>query len=144
MRVFKFGGASVKSSEAVKNVARVLKEQRAEPLLVVISAMGKITNKLEELVDAYYHDKETKKKIYREVRDFHQDIIEDLIDNEYDYYEVDNLLVELECIVEKKRDETASYDEEYDRIVPFGELISTKIVSTYLNKIGYKRIFFVG
>ncbi len=138
MRVFKFGGASVKSSEAVKNVARVLKEQRAEPLLVVISAMGKITNKLEELVDAYYHDKETKKKIYREVRDFHQDIIEDLIDNEYDYYEVDNLLVELECIVEKKRDETASYDEEYDRIVPFGELISTKIVSTYLNKIGYK------
>ncbi len=58
--------------------------------------------------------------------------------DEYDYYEVDNLLIELECIIEKKRDESSPYDTEYDRIVPFGELLSTKIVSTYLNKIGYK------
>lgn len=137
MRVFKFGGASVKSSEAVRNVAVVLRDQSKEPILVVISAMGKITNKLEALVDAYFHDKPTKKEIYQEVKNFHNQIVSELIDNEYDYYEVDNLLVELECIIEKKRDETASYDEEYDRIVPFGELLSTKIVSTYLNKIGY-------
>ena len=54
MRVFKFGGASVKDSDAVKNVASVLQDYGQGPLLVVISAMGKITNKLEELVDAYY------------------------------------------------------------------------------------------
>jgi aspartate kinase len=138
MRVFKFGGASVKSSDAVKNVAAVLKKQKNESLIVIISAMGKITNKLEELVDAHYHNKKERKQIYNEVKSFHQNIIDELMDNEFDYYEVDNLLIELECIIEKKRDKAMSYDEEYDRIVSFGELISTKIVSTYLNKIGYK------
>lgn len=138
MRVFKFGGASVRSAGAVKNVGEVLRTQSEGPLLVVISAMGKITNKLEELVDAYYHTKETKKQLFEEVRFFHQEITNELQIDEYDYYEVDNLLIELECIIEKKRDESSSYDTEYDRIVPFGELLSTKIVSTYLNKIGYK------
>lgn len=138
MRVFKFGGASVKSSEAVKNVAAILKQQKNESLIVIISAMGKITNKLEELVDAHFYNKKERKQIYNEVKSFHQNIINELMDNEFDYYEVDNLLIELECIIEKKRDRSMSYDEEYDRIVSFGELISTKIVSTYLNKIGYK------
>ena len=138
MRVFKFGGASVRSAGAVKNVGEVLRTQSEGPLLVVISAMGKITNKLEELVEAYYHTKETKKQLFEEVRFFHQEITNELQIDEYDYYEVDNLLIELECIIEKKRDESSSYDTEYDRIVPFGELLSTKIVSTYLNKIGYK------
>lgn len=62
MRVFKFGGASVKDAEAVKNVASVLQEFGQGPLLVVISAVGKTTNKLEELVDAYYYSKDTKKR----------------------------------------------------------------------------------
>ena len=138
MRVFKFGGASVKSAEAVRNVAHVLQRQSDGPLLIVTSAMGKITNKLELLVDAYFHSKETKKMILEDVRSFHQEITAGLQIDEFDYYEVENLLIELECIIEKKRDESSSYDTEYDRIVPFGELISTKIVSTYFNKIGYK------
>jgi aspartate kinase len=138
MRVFKFGGASVKSADAVKNVSKVLNAQAEGPLVVVISAMGKITNKMEQLVDAYFYNKETKKQLFEEVRYFHQTITDDLQIDEYDYYEVDNLLIELECIIEKKRDETSSYDIEYDRIVPFGELLSTKVVSTYLNKVGYR------
>lgn len=138
MRVFKFGGASVKSADAVKNVSKVLNAQSEGPLVVVISAMGKITNKMEQLVDAYFYNKETKKKIFEEVRYFHQTITDELQIDEYDYYEVDNLLIELECIIEKKRDESSSYDIEYDRIVPFGELLSTKVVSTYLNKVGYR------
>ena len=138
MRVFKFGGASVKSASAVKNVAEVLRTQSDGPLLVVISAMGKITNKLESLVDAYYSNKEEKRVLYKEILNFHAEIIQDLQIAENEYYEVENLLIELECIIEKKRDESSPYDTEYDRIVPFGELISTKIVSTYLNKIGYK------
>lgn len=138
MRVFKFGGASVKDSEAVKNVASVLQDYGQGPLLVVISAMGKITNKLEELVDAYYFSKDSKKKIFAEIKSFHQQITDSLIKDENDYYEVDNLLIELECIIEKRRDESSTYDMEYDKIVPFGELISTKIVSTYLNKFGVK------
>tara|TARA_B110000114_G_scaffold4248_1_gene4315 strand:+ start:110 stop:1381 length:1272 start_codon:yes stop_codon:yes gene_type:complete len=138
MRVFKFGGASVKSADAVKNVSKVLNAQAEGPLVVVISAMGKITNKMEQLVDAYFYNKETKKQLFEEVRYFHQTITDELQIDEYDYYEVDNLLIELECIIEKKRDETSSYDIEYDRIVPFGELLSTKVVSTYLNKVGYR------
>ena len=138
MRVFKFGGASVKDAEAVKNVASVLQDYGQGPLLVVISAMGKITNKLEELVDAYYFSKDSKKEIFTEIKSFHQEITGALIKDENDYYEVDNLLIELECIIEKRRDESSAYDMEYDKIVPFGELISTKIVSTYLNKYGVK------
>ncbi|MDA8886272.1 aspartate kinase [Bacteroidia bacterium] len=138
MRVFKFGGASVKSASAVKNVGEVLRTQSEGPLVVIISAMGKITNKLEKLMDAYFHNKDDKRILYKEILNFHSEIIKDLKIAENDYYEVENLLIELECKIEKKRDETSSYDVEYDRIVPFGELISTKIVSTYLNKIGYK------
>ena len=138
MRVFKFGGASVKSADAVKNVSKVLNAHGDGPLVVVISAMGKITNKMEQLVDAYFHNNNTKKQLFDEVKAFHCEITDELLIDEYDYYEVDNLLIELECIIEKKRDESSPYDTEYDRIVPFGELLSTKIVSTYLNKIGYK------
>jgi aspartate kinase len=138
MRVFKFGGASVKSGDAVKNVSKVLNAHGEGPLVVVISAMGKITNKMEQLVDAYFYNKESKKQLFEEVRVFHQLITDELQIDEYDFYEVDNLLIELECIIEKKRDESSSYDIEYDRIVPFGELLSTKVVSTYLNKIGYR------
>lgn len=137
MRVFKFGGASVKSANAVKNVSKVLNDHGDGPLVVVISAMGKITNKMEQLVDAYYHNRDSKKTQLEEVKAFHQSIIKDLRISENDYYEVENLLIELECIIEKKRDESSSYDTEYDRIVPFGELLSTKIVSTYLNRQGY-------
>ena len=64
MRVFKFGGASVKSADAVKNVSKVLNAQPEGPLVVVISAMGKITNKMEQLVDAYFYNKETKKQLF--------------------------------------------------------------------------------
>lgn len=138
MRVFKFGGASVRSAGAVKNVSKVLSSHCDGPLVVVVSAMGKITNRLEDLVDAYYHEKDTKKIICEEIKRFHQEIIADLQIDEYDYYEVENLLIELECIIEKRRDTASTYDVEYDRIVPFGELISTKIISIYLNKIGYK------
>ncbi len=138
MRVFKFGGASVKSADAVKNVSKVLNAHGDGPLVVVISAMGKITNKMEQLVDAYFHNDNTKKQLFDEVKAFHCEITDELLIDEYDYYEVDNLLIELECIIEKKRDESSPYETEYDRIVPFGELLSTKIVSTYLNKIGYK------
>ncbi|MFT4598066.1 MAG: aspartate kinase [Bacteroidia bacterium] len=138
MRVFKFGGASVKSADAVKNVSKVLNAHGDGPLVVVISAMGKITNKMEQLVDAYFYNNNMKKQLFDEVKAFHCEITDELLIDEYDYYEVDNLLIELECIIEKKRDESSPYDTEYDRIVPFGELLSTKIVSTYLNKIGYK------
>ncbi|MBR9917114.1 aspartate kinase [bacterium] len=138
MRVFKFGGASVKNADAVRNVGEVLKAHTNSPTLVVISAMGKTTNMLEELCSAYYHNKKEKKDILKKIKKFHSEITDELIQDEFDYYEVDNLFIELECIIEKRFDKKTSYDALYDRIVSFGELISTKIVSTYLNRSGYK------
>ncbi len=137
MRVFKFGGASVKNSEAVRNVAKVLKRHNGEPTLVVISAMGKTTNMLESLVHAYYNKTEELKSIFHKIKDFHQEIIKELIEEDHEFYEVDNLFIELECIIEKKPESNISYDKLYDRIVPFGELISTKIVNIYLSRTEY-------
>lgn len=137
MRVFKFGGASVKDADAVRNVGQVLKKHTVEPTLVVISAMGKSTNVLEKLVHAFYNNTGEAKKIFTELRSFHQEILDDLMNETNDYYEVDNLFIELECIIDKPCDTTIAYDKVYDMIVPFGELISTKIVSTYLSKIKF-------
>ncbi|MFY0644516.1 MAG: aspartate kinase [Bacteroidia bacterium] len=137
MRVFKFGGASVKNSEAVRNVAKVLKMHNGKPTLVVISAMGKTTNMLESLVAAYSRASSEAKNIFNEIKKFHTDIIDELIEEGHDYYEVDNLFIELECIIDQPAEQDTSYDKLYDRIVPFGELISTKIVSIYLSKIDY-------
>ena len=137
MRVFKFGGASVKNAEAVRNVAKVLEAHTNGSTLVVISAMGKTTNHLEDLVRSYMQGSGSCREIFEEIRNFHRDIIAELLPDGNDYYEVDNLFIELECIIDKPRDADAEFDTLYDRIVPFGELISTKIVSTYLSKVGF-------
>jgi aspartate kinase len=133
MRVFKFGGASVKDAESVRNVAEILKNFGNNDILVVVSAMGKMTNMFESLVKAYYNGSEEKAVIFKQIKDFHETIINDLHGQEHEYFEVDNLLIELECLIEKKIDSNHTYDAIYDQIVPFGELMSTKIISIYLN-----------
>lgn len=138
MRVFKFGGASVKDADAVRNVAGVLERFRDEKLLIIVSAMGKTTNALELLAEAYYkQDTETIWAHYRKVKDFHDAIISDLLeDKKYNVYdEIDNQFVELESLLEQKPD--GSFDFIYDQIVSFGEIISTRIVSSYLKENGF-------
>lgn len=140
MKVFKFGGASVKNAEAVRNVAQIIEDHRSESLIVVISAMGKITNKLEELIEAYYQQDEPRiESILGEIRKFHFEIVEDLISDRDSpvYYEVDNLLIELECFVETIP-ENKDFDFLYDQIIVYGELISTKIVSHYMSTHGLR------
>ncbi len=137
MKVFKFGGASVKDAEAVKNVERVLGHFRDEPLLIVVSAMGKTTNAMERLADAYFHKREKEKnEVLKEIRDFHQGIVEGLIKNRdaHTYDDIDNLLIELECTLEMPVE--GSYDFNYDQIVCFGEILSTRIISSYLKVNG--------
>lgn len=138
MRVFKFGGASVKDAAAVRNVASVLERFRDERLLIVVSAMGKTTNSLELLADAYYKQQtEAMWGHYRKVKDFHDAIIADLLeDRKYNVYdEIDNQFVELESLLEQKPE--GSFDFIYDQIVSFGEIISTRIVSSYLKENGF-------
>lgn len=135
MLVFKFGGASVKDADAVQNVSRILERYKNDSVLVVISAMGKTTNLMERLVESYMSDIDTT-PVLDELKQFHRDIINNLMgDKASSFYEVENLFIELECTLDTDLRKNG-YDFVYDQIVPYGELISTRIVSQYLNQNG--------
>lgn len=136
MKVFKFGGASVKDADAVRNVAGILKRFPGEQLIVVISAMGKTTNALERLTDAFFYRKEDPQAVLAEIRCYHFTIVHQLFPdkNHPIHTELHNTLVELEWAIEDEP--THSYDCEYDQIVSVGEMLSTKIVNAYLAQEG--------
>lgn len=138
MQVFKFGGASVKDANAVKNVASILKRYEGKQLVVVVSAMGKITNALERLVDAYFYKKENAETVLEEIKAFHFNIVNELFpDKSHSFYnDLENNFVEIQWAIEDEP--TGSYNFEYDQIVSMGEVISTKIISAYLNEIGLR------
>lgn len=138
MQVFKFGGASVKDAASVKNVSDILRQFATEPTIVVISAMGKVTNKLEELVNAYTARLDTTETILNELRAYHAAILSELFPDQADpvYDEIENVFVELLWIIEEEPD--LAYNYHYDQIVSLGEILSTKIVSAYLNRSGRK------
>ncbi len=136
MKVFKFGGASVNSVEAVKNLCTILKRFPDEKLMVVISAMGKTTNALEEVLNAYYSQASDPKELFKKVKHYHNVIITGLFpeNNESVCARVESFYQQLESKL--KTPSSESYDYEYDQIVPYGELISTTIISEYLNANG--------
>jgi aspartate kinase len=141
MKIFKFGGASVKDAESVKNVASIIKTEGAKDTLVVISAMGKMTNAFEDIVDAYYHKLEELPEKLSFIEDFHKNIMSSLFDKSDEIYkDVDILLGELGWFL--ARNTSQRYNYVYDQIICFGELLSTKIVSAYLSKIGAENIWF--
>lgn len=136
MQVFKFGGASVKDAEGVKNVAEVLKQFPNQKIAVVVSAMGKTTNSLERLAKAFFYKTENAEIILEEVKKYHLDICLHLFANSSHpiFIELENTFVELYWAIEDEP--THSFDFEYDQIVSMGEVISTKIISAYLNDVG--------
>lgn len=141
MKVFKFGGASVKNAEAVKNIGAILKKYQQQNIVVVVSAMGKSTNKLELLMDLYFHASGDKGEAIAQleaIKKFHFDIIEQLFtDKKHAIYDViNNTFVELDWIIEDEP--TEDYNREYDQIVSIGEIVSTQIINAYLNELGVK------
>ena len=134
MKVFKFGGASVNSTEAVHNMANIVGAHKGEPLVVVVSAMGKTTNMLEQLVPGV-RPKEEHPSQLEQVRNYHLQIIQGLFpDNSHRVYQdFDNLFTQLEKLTAQP---PTQYNYDYDQTVCYGELISTTIVSHYLNSIG--------
>lgn len=136
MKIYKFGGASVKDSDGVKNIYTIISAKR-ENLIIVVSAMGKMTNKLEEVVHSYYHNTKELQELINEVKDFHYHIMNELFnENSSVFDKVESLFSELQQSVQQEP--SLSYDYEYDRIIPFGERISTTIISEYLNQEGCK------
>ncbi len=137
MRVFKFGGASVKDAASVQNVARIIRDYGEGPLVVVISAMGKTTNALERLTACFMEGNPTgMQDIFQELKTFHFQIARDLFPSgkhpifdtlEQSFYHL------LYYIREKPG---SNYNYEYDRIVSSGELFSSQILSHYLNEAG--------
>ncbi len=138
MQVFKFGGASVKDADAVHNVGEIVKRFAGEKLLIVISAMGKSTNILEQLAEAYYKKTGDAKNIFDTLKLYHDNIIKELIDDihPHGFDDIENTFIELECLISGPPE--GSFDFNYDQIVSFGEIIATKIISIYLNQTGVR------
>ncbi len=139
MLVYKFGGASVKNAEAVKNVAEIINESSQEPLVVVISAMDKTTNALEKVTEAFYSGKlELAKSLLEEIRDFHMEIARKLFPvNQHHIFDlIGRTFYHLFYYIQEPPGRNFNY--EYDRIVSTGEMISTQIISEYLNFSGIK------
>lgn len=136
--VFKFGGASIKDADAIRHLTPLIESHEARPLVVVVSAMGKTTNKLEALLAAARD--EGRRDDYREcieaLQAEHRDVIEQLFGDSHDSpaERVTALFEELDAQHRKYR--SAAYAKHYDQTVCYGELISTTIVAAWLNHSG--------
>jgi aspartate kinase len=138
MLVFKFGGASVKNAEAVKNIANILGKFN-ENIVVVLSAMGKTTNALEQITEDYFNNrKKDLEKNFENLRAYHYYIMKDLFSSED--HPVYSIVKGIFASMQEKFDHkpTLNFDFDYDQIVSNGELLSTSIVSEYLNDNGIK------
>lgn len=138
MRIYKFGGASVKDAEGIKNLFSIMKQEGFDKTLLIVSAMGKTTNALELVVKNYFENKNELQYSINQIFEFHNTVLLELFSEKN--YEVfndiklifDNLKVFL------KRNKSPNYSFVYDQVVPCGEILSTKIISAFLNLSGVK------
>ncbi len=142
MKVFKFGGASVNSADAVRNMAHIVqKHLESAPLVVVVSAMDKTTNLLEKLVPGITSDNEHK-ALRQRLEDYHIDIVKSLIPNDKSIVnKVYTLLHQLDSTIATLQSDSEHYNYNYDQVVSFGELISTTIIAHYLNHLGINTLW---
>jgi len=138
MRIFKFGGASVKDADGVKNVVEVLEKVGHEEVLVVVSAMGKTTNALELVIKNYFEKSTEFHASLQEVRKYHNQILLDLFDNEeHDvFFAVNSHFADLEYFLRSNK--SPNYNFVYDQVISYGEIVSTTILSYYFNEKGLK------
>lgn len=136
MQVFKFGGASVKDADGIRNLASIILSHHGAELLIVISAMGKVTDKLENLTRSYLIGQDDTQQIFEDIKHFHFSTLNDLFPDHSNpiYDDVANSFVEIDWLLEDAPDDAPDYV--YDQIVSVGELVSTKIVAAYLNQAG--------
>lgn len=138
MKVFKFGGASVKDASAVRNMGHIIQQHADEPLVVIISAMGKMTNAFEALLAKRMEENEAQNGLDH-IKNFHQEIISELglSANEDLASAIEKIYEELDNALDKFSS-SMGYDYIYDQSVSIGELLSTTIVSYFLNQEGIK------
>jgi aspartate kinase len=139
MKVFKFGGASINSVERIKNTGDIIASYRGEKLLIIISAMGKTTNALEKVAEAFFDGrKDDALQLFAQVKDAHLNTLKYLITLNWQKAEnqFKDFFTEVEWLLHDKP--VRGYDYYYDQIVCCGELLSTSLVSIYLNEMGIK------
>lgn len=140
-RIYKFGGASVKNADAVKNIARILKADHTDDLMIVVSAMGKTTNAIEKaLLQFREAENELSINALSDLMQYHEDIMLGLFDDENNpvFQKVADLFLDLYLNLQKK---SLNYDYHYDITVSFGELISTTIIAAYLQTQGFEAVW---
>lgn len=138
-KVYKFGGASVKDADAVRNLLKILENEDCSDLLLVISAMGKTTNAIEKSLDAFRENNgHLELNALQELMDYHENIMLDLFNgnSQHPVFEtVANLFIDL---YDNLQATGYDYDYQYDQTVSFGEMLSTTIISAFLNDNGVK------
>ncbi len=139
MKVFKFGGASVKSAEGVRNLKYIVEDQIEGGLFVIISAMGKTTNALENVLELFMKGESTAAlAAFAEIEQYHNTIISDLFEGKPVPATITRLYNECRTILSSSKPIAEDYEKWYDAIVSYGELISTTIISEYLNASGVR------
>jgi aspartate kinase len=133
MKIFKFGGASVKDAEGIKNVYQVLQIAGFQDVLLVVSAMGKTTNALEIVVTNYFDKSPELQASIQEVKKYHNQILLDLFEDENNevFRAVNHHFSDLEYFLNHNK--SPNYNFVYDQIVSYGELVSTTILAHYMN-----------
>ena len=133
MKVFKFGGASIGTAERVKNVGTILKKYEGQQLLIIVSAMGKTTNALEKVADAFFRgEKDEALRLFESIKHSHLNINRELTGNGDN--ELESFFTEIEWLLHDKP--VREFDYYYDQIVCIGEMLSSMIVSRFLNSVG--------
>ena len=137
MIVFKFGGASVKSADAVRNIIEILGHYRDQEIVVVVSAMGKTTNALERIIDDYAQRKgKALMKEFGALKEYHLEVVNGLFEDKSHpvFAAVEGLFTELAGRL--KKEPTLNYDFDYDQLICYGELLSTTIIAHFLGHSG--------
>jgi len=140
MNVFKFGGASIKDADAVRNLAKIIKSIK-ERTIIVVSAMGKTTNAMEKVTEYYFNNNPEIQSALGNVVSYHYTILSNLFPDKGNpvFSEIDNIFGKLK---EKlSQEHSFHYNFEYDQIVPIGEILSTKIVDAYLKFAGINSVW---
>lgn len=135
MNIHKFGGASIKNAEAIKQMVSICQDNISNGVIVV-SAMGKTTNLLEKITDRFFSGLSTA-DLFNQLIEFNNAILAELFPTPNEIFQDINRITDT-ILFWLGRKPGLNFDFEYDQIVSFGELISTKIIAAYLNNCGYK------
>jgi aspartate kinase len=135
MKIFKFGGASIKDTNGIRNVSNIIRNHADAPLLIVVSALGKTTNHLEKLLDACYYNRQDKEELFSQIKNEHLSILNELFNTDVKnvFEDIDSLFHTLHNYIQGEFSE--NFDFEYDQVISFGELISSKMIYFYLQQV---------